>query len=226
MTRQIHTVTIGAFNRYLIGDSSWMLLDTGIPGSKGMVLRALQRLGVEPQQVRLILLTHGHVDHAGAASALRELTGATLAIHEQDRKLVETGRVVAPKMWNPTARVIARPVEWIASLMRFTPVPVDLVIRDDGLRLDEFGVRGRVVHTPGHTSGSVSLVLDSGEAFVGDLGAAVRGPRRKAGIPPAGNDRQQILESWKRLFQLGVTRIYPGHGPDFSAAEMREALEL
>lgn len=223
---QIHTITIGPVNRYLIGDGSWMLVDTGIPLTERMVLGALERLHIEPHELRLILLTHGHVDHAGAASILRRRTGAKLAIHESDRELVELGRVVVPQMWNPTARALVKPVMWIASLMRFAPAPVDIVIPDHGLELHDLGVRGRVIHTPGHTRGSVSLVLDSGEAFVGDLGGVARGPGGRAGIPPAGNDRQQILESWKRLFELGITRIYPGHGPELSAAEMRAGLGL
>jgi glyoxylase-like metal-dependent hydrolase (beta-lactamase superfamily II) len=225
VTLQIHTITVGPVNRYLIGDSSWMLVDTGVPLTERMVLRALERLRIAPQQVQLILLTHGHVDHAGAASALKRRTGARLAIHESDLELIESGRVVVPRMWDATARVLVKPVEWIASMMRFPPVAADIVIGDGGLALHDLGVRGRVVHTPGHTSGSVSLVLDSGEAFVGDLGG-MGGPRRSAGIPPAGNDRQLILESWRRILELQVTHIYPGHGPSLSAAEMRAGLGL
>lgn len=226
MTLQIHTITMGPFNRYLIGDSSWILVDTGIPRTEGLVLRALNSLHIGPHELQLILLTHGHIDHAGAAGALRSRTGASVAVHERDRELIETGKVDVPRMWNSAARVAARPIEWIASAMRMPPVPADVVIHDEGLRLDEFGVQGRVISTPGHTSGSVSLVLDSGQAFVGDLGVRTGGPGRKARIPPAGNDRQQVLDSWKRLLDLNVTRIYPGHGPDFDAAEMRDILGL
>ncbi|OQB26632.1 MAG: Metallo-beta-lactamase L1 precursor [Chloroflexi bacterium ADurb.Bin180] len=221
---QIHTITRGPFNRYLIGDSGWILVDTGIPRTERMVLSALREYHVAPRELRLILLTHGHIDHAGAAAALKRLTGARVAIHERDRELVETGRVVVPAMWNPAVRAMAKPIDWVASLMRFPPVPADIVIHDEGLDLAEFGVRGRVIYTPGHTVGSISLVLDSGEAFVGDLGAGVGIGGGKARIPPAGNDRQQVLESWRRLFALNVTRIYPGHGPDLPASEMRAAL--
>ena len=223
---QIHMITKGPFNRYLVGDSSWILVDTGIPRTEGLVLDALEKFGLKPQELRLIILTHGHIDHAGAASALHRLTGAPVAVHERDRELIETGKVAVPRMWNSLARVVARPIEWAASKMRMPPARADIVIKDDGLLLNEYGIQGRVVYTPGHTSGSVSLVLDSGDAVVGDLGTALGWPRRKVGIPPAGNDRDQVLESWRRLLGLNVTRIYPGHGPDFLAAEMRETLGL
>jgi glyoxylase-like metal-dependent hydrolase (beta-lactamase superfamily II) len=225
MTPQIHTITIGAFNRYLVGGEGWILVDTGIPFTAGRVQRTLARLGVDPGQVRLILLTHGHIDHAGSARALQQLTGAKVAIHELDREWVESGTVAVPRMWSRVAQVAGRPIEWIASVMRFPPVHADVVIGDEGLSLESYGIHGRVIPTPGHTPGSVSLVLESGEAFVGDLGGA-HGPGRQPRIPPAGNDRTQLLASWERLFRQGITTVYPGHGPSLPASAMRASLDV
>jgi glyoxylase-like metal-dependent hydrolase (beta-lactamase superfamily II) len=226
LTLQIHTITIGAFNRYLVGDEGWILIDAGIPYTAGRVERTLAWLGVDPREVRLILLTHGHIDHAGSASALQRLTGASVAIHERDRAWVESGYVAVPRMWGRVGQIAGRPIEWIARAMRFPPVQADVVIGDAGLSLESYGIHGRVIHTPGHTRGSVSLLLESGEAFVGDLGGGAHGPGRKPGIPPAGNDRNQILASWERLFREGVTTIYPGHGPLLPASAMRAALDV
>jgi len=225
VTQQIHTVSIGAFNRYLVGDERWILVDTGIPHTAGRVSRTLTRLRIEPRQVGLILLTHGHIDHAGSARALQMWTGAKVAIHERDRAWVEEGRVTVPRMWSRAGRIAALPVEWIARRMSFPPVCADVVIGDDGLSLEEYGIHGRVIPTPGHTWGSVSLLLDSGEAFVGDLGG-MAGSGGRARIPPAGDDPQQMFASWKRLFDAGVTTIYPGHGPSLPASTMRAALGL
>jgi len=226
MTADIHTITIGAFNRYLVHDEGWILVDTGIPHTAGRVARTLQTLGVAPQQVKLILLTHGHIDHAGSVRALQELTGARVAIHHRDRELVETGRVVAPPMWNAAGRVVDAALARITRRMHFAPVQADIVIGDEGLSLVEFGIHGRVIHTPGHTWGSVSLLLDSGEAFTGDLGGMGGWWGADPRIPPAGDDPGQIVNSWKKLFAAGITTIYPGHGPSFPAQAMRDALGL
>ena len=226
MTAQIHVVTNGFYNRYLLHDEGWILVDTAVPHAAPRVMRTLQKLGVEPRQVKLILLTHGHVDHAGSARELQELTGARIAIHYRDQELVETGRVVAPPLWAPGGRVVNAALARITRRMHFPPVKADIVIGDEGLSLAEFGIHGRVIPTPGHTWGSVSLLLDSGEAFVGDLGGAGGWRGRAPRIPPAGDDPQEIVNSWKKLFAAGARTIYPGHGPSFPAQAMRQALGL
>jgi hydroxyacylglutathione hydrolase len=226
MTVQVHAIGIGAFQRYLIHDERWILVDTGIPHTAGRVMHTLQSLGVEPSAVGLILLTHGHVDHAGSAQALQELTGAQIAIHYRDRELLEKGLVVAPPMWHAPGRVIGPLLAGITRHMHFPPARADIVIGDQGLSLTKFGIHGRVIPTPGHTRGSVSLLLDSGEAFVGDLGGAGGWRGRAPRLPPAGDDPQQLVSSWKKVLDAGATTIYPGHGPSFPAQAMREALGL
>jgi hydroxyacylglutathione hydrolase len=226
MTVQVRAIGIGAFQRYLVHDEGWILVDTGIPHTAGRVMRTLQQLGIEPSAVRLILLTHGHIDHAGSTRALQELTGARIAIHYRDRELLEKGLVVAPPMWNAAGRVMDALLARITRHMHFASARADIVIGDEGLSLAEFGIHGQVISTPGHTWGSVSLLLDTGEAFTGDLGGAGGWRGRGPQIPPAGDDPQEIVNSWKKLFAAGVTTIYPGHGPSFPAEAMRQALGL
>ena len=222
----IHVISIGAFNRYLIHDEGWILVDTGIPYTAGRVMRTLQTLGLEPRQVKLILLTHGHVDHAGSAKALQQLTGAHIAIHHRDRELLETGQVVAPRMWNPAGRLLDAALAGITRHMRFPAAKADIVIGNDGLSLAGFGIHGRVIPTPGHTWGSVSLLLDTGDAFVGDLGSAGGWRGAAPRLPPAGDDPQELVNSWKKLLAAGAATIYPGHGPLFPAQAMRQVLGL
>jgi glyoxylase-like metal-dependent hydrolase (beta-lactamase superfamily II) len=226
MTVQVHVISVGLFNRFLIHDDGWILVDTGIPHTAGRVMRTLQTLGVEPSEVRLILLTHGHVDHAGSTRALQELTGARTAIHYRDQELLEKGRVVAPPMWNAAGRVMGALLVPLTRRMHFPPARADIVIGDEGLSLAEFGIHGQVISTPGHTWGSVSLLLDTGAAFVGDLGGAAGWRGGAPRIPPAGDDPQELVNSWKKLLAAGARTIYPGHGPSFPAQAMREALGL
>ena len=226
MTVQVHAIGIGAFQRYLIHDEGWILVDTGIPRTAGRVMRTLEQLGVEPAAVKLILLTHGHVDHAGSARALQELTGARIAIHYRDQELLEQGRVVAPRMWNAAGPAMNALLARITRHMHFAPARADVVIGDDGLSLAEFGIHGRVIPTPGHTWGSVSLLLNTGEAFTGDLGGAGGWWGGEPRLPPAGDDPQQLVSSWQKVLDAGATTIFPGHGPSFPAQAMRHALGL
>jgi hydroxyacylglutathione hydrolase len=224
MSIEIQTIGVGIVNRYLIHDESWMLIDPGIPYTTPMITRALKRLAVEPDWVKLILLTHGHVDHAGAAGAVQELTGAKVAIHQRDRLLLERGQVAMPPLWMPGGRVLYAVLNPIARLLRFRAARADVVITDEGLSLVTFGIHGRVIYTPGHTAGSVSVLLDSGEAFVGDLIAGPSWPHQQPRLPPAGEDQDEMWASLRNLLGQGARTIYPGHGKPFSAQLLGSAL--
>lgn len=113
-------------------------------------------------------------------------------------------KIVGPLVL-PLVRTVARAVE------------PDLLIDDSGLSLEPYGVSGRDVHTPGHTPGSVSVLLETGDAFVGDL--AMNGPplclRPKLGV--FAEDPEQMRVSWKKLLDLGARTIHPAHGKPFPA---------
>ena len=99
-----------------------------------------------------------------------------------------------------------------------------MTVGNDGYSLKDFGISGRVVYTPGHTKGSVSVVLDSGEAFVGDLAMNKFPLRLSAGLPILAEDITAVRESLEHLLELNVTTVYPGHGKPFSMKKIREAL--
>lgn len=78
--------------------------------------------------------------------------------------------------------------------------------------------------TPGHTPGSISVLLDTGDAFAGCMTHNNPPFRLKPGLPIFAEDLPRLKESWKRLLEEGVKTIYPGHGNPFAAEEMRKAL--
>lgn len=85
----------------------------------------------------------------------------------------------------------------------------------------EFGVNGRIVHTTGHTSGSISLLLDSGEAFVGDLAVNYL-PFNISIFPPFAEDTAQLIASWKKIQRMGARIILLAHGIPFSAEKFKK----
>jgi glyoxylase-like metal-dependent hydrolase (beta-lactamase superfamily II) len=102
---------------------------------------------------------------------------------------------------------------------------VDLHLDDDGMDLAPYGIAGRVVHTPGHTYGSVSVLLDTGEAFVGDLVMNRLPLRRTPGMAIFGEDEDLMKSSLLKLAGLGARVIYPAHGPSFELERLVRNLD-
>jgi glyoxylase-like metal-dependent hydrolase (beta-lactamase superfamily II) len=88
----IHTIGLPIVNVFLLRGERTVLVDAGAPGDGPAILRAAAALGVAPRDIALILLTHGHVDHFGAAAWLRQATGAPLAAHPGDLATMRSGR--------------------------------------------------------------------------------------------------------------------------------------
>jgi glyoxylase-like metal-dependent hydrolase (beta-lactamase superfamily II) len=179
----------------------------------------IEALG-SPPRLDLMVVTHAHFDHVGACLPLRQATGAPIAVHRLDADWLRTGTAAWPKgvtAWGKTFRTMAGPLTPLIRVPTFVP---DILVADEGLDLAPYGVDGRVVHTPGHSPGSLSVVLPSGEAFVGDL--AMNGApmclRPRFGI--FAHDPELVPASWRRLVGMGVRTVYPAHGRPFPASAL------
>jgi hydroxyacylglutathione hydrolase len=216
---EITPISLGFVNCFIVkGADALMLVDTGTPGNERKILDRVAALGFRPDQVALILITHAHADHTGSLHALQQATGARVAIHKADAPYLAAGQ---------SAEVVAR--SWVGRVMkvmtRFAPqtqggVTPDIVI-DDEWDLCAFGVAGRVLSTPGHTAGSVTVLLDSGACLVGDLLAAWRKP----GYPPFVQDQAALRDSIRKVIRSGATEVYPSHGAAFSIDAIRGLVE-
>ncbi|HAA85644.1 MAG TPA: hypothetical protein DCE14_04735 [Kosmotogaceae bacterium] len=114
---------------------------------------------------------------------------------------------------------LAKP--WI----KFSGVRADIVLGSEGLNLAEYGIAGEVIHTPGHTSGSVSVLLETGEAFVGCLAHSNFPFRYGPGLPILADEPQRLKSSWNTILERGAETIYPAHGKPFSAEAIRGILQ-
>ena len=92
------------------------------------------------------------------------------------------------------------------------------------IALIEFGIPGKIIYTPGHTQGSVSVLLETGEAFVGCLAHNNLPFRFRPGLPIFAEDIEKVKESWKPIIQQGAKTIYPAHGNPFSVDIIKKAL--
>ena len=201
-------------NCYLLLGEKPVLVDTGAPGDLRTILAALQRHGLAPRDLALILLTHGHSDHAGCAAELRRRSGALVAIHAGDAPLVRAGRNGMMVVQDTLGRILRPFVD-----VPFEAFEPDLVFQE-GIALEPYGLRGRVLPTPGHTAGSASVVLANGEALIGDV---LRGSLvwpNKAREHYFCNDPGRNQRSIVRLAREGLLRCHPGTFGGFPGTEL------
>ncbi|MBT2390285.1 MBL fold metallo-hydrolase [Streptomyces sp. ISL-1] len=200
-----------AINAYLLLGRHPVVVDAGTPGSGPLIRDAVARRGIDPTDVRLIVITHGHIDHFGSAAELHRLTGAPVAGHIADLQPFRTGRVREPYLpTGPMGRLMDRNPKLHATAEPFEP---DVLVRGE-TSLHDFGVDARIMPTPGHTAGSISVLTDGGDLVAGDLVAnSFMGliPGRPAN-PPFHDDPQRNLASLREMLALNPTRLHVGHG--------------
>lgn len=224
MSISIHPIGLVDSECYLIRSEGSILIDAGAPNKARGIVKALERLAVQPEEIQLIVLTHGHWDHIGSAKELKEITSAKIAMHQAEKDWLEKSLKLLPPgvtAWGRMAMGIA--AMRIASV-HIPATDVDVVLGDEALSLAEYGIPGRVIYTPGHTFGSVSVLLQTGDALVGDLAMNGFPLRLGPGLPSAAEDMQRVRESWKLLLEEGAETVFPGHGKPFSAEIIRRAL--
>lgn len=209
-------------NAFLIRGTRPVLVDTGLPGSAPKILSALQREGYMPWDLGLIIITHAHLDHTGSAAALSGATGAPVLVHKAEADYLAAGASAPVVPVTLTARILC------LLIGKHAPAPdlgVQAVIRiDTPYRLDSFGINGAVLPTPGHTKGSLSVSLATGEAIAGDLVTGMFPPGR-ARLPVFAEDAVEAKASIRALLATAPATVYAGHGGPFPGSDVEALLQ-
>ena len=217
---KIHSLQLGPSIAYLIeSQSGLVLVDAGVPELDKVILAYLKKIGRD--DLNLIYITHAHLDHYGSAEALREATGAQIAVQADDADVMAAGetRLGTVRDWEAVSEFALPTIEgWLAVLQ---PTPPDFVV-EDGDRLDEFGIDAYVVHTPGHTPGSSVLMLNDRYAFAGDLVSGTGSPHAQSTY---AYDWDQLADSLARVQSLNPELVFAGHGADPISGEEFQELE-
>ena len=196
---------------YLLLGDRVVVVDTGIGGQTTMILERLAAEGRCAADVSLILLTHGHGDHAGSAVALRAATGAPVALGAGDEEKCVSGVDNEMHARHPLNKTLLAAIRRRHALSPSPPGPVPDIVIDGERSLLEFGVDAVVVPTPGHSRGSVSVFTADSDALVGDLlGGRGREPRtvRRGGFVC---DEEAMSASIRAVMSREPKRIYTGH---------------
>ncbi len=215
MPQEIKIISLSGVNCYLIKTASgYILIDTGFPSKRAALEKELASAGCQPGNLKLVILTHGDLDHAGNCAYLRAKYGAKIALHADDSGMVERGDM----RWNRKAKpdkfsVIFRIMSLMSFFFRpgkFDKFRPDLTI-DEGFNLSEYGFDAEVLHIPGHSKGSLGVLTSGGDLFCGDLLYNIFG---KPGIRFI-DDLADFNASVEKLKKLNIKTVYPGHGKPF-----------
>ncbi len=164
-----------------------LMVDCGWPGTLPRFMAGLKRKGITFQEIKYLLVTHFHPDHAGLTQELKN-QGIRLILLECQADFI-----------TPFAEFFR------GNNLPYVPIAPNnttvLRLEDSRTFLASLGIKGEILHTPGHSDDSVTLVLDEGYAFTGDLHPSLM-----------GIDDLQTRASWDKIRQHNITRIFPGHG--------------
>ncbi len=200
---------------YAVRGERVILVDTGPAGQESRLLKKLARSGVKAQDVSLIVLTHCHPDHAGGAAELRQRLGVPIAVHRDEVEWATTGHSIFYQALRPFGHLLQR-----ALPVTFPAFMPDIVL-EHGVELDDYGAPLSVLHTPGHTPGSITLLhRPSGDAMVGDLLAGSLLRRNTPLLPFLAQDTRQLGESVRAVLSKSPTRLLFGHGRPTAALSM------
>ncbi|WP_119068126.1 MBL fold metallo-hydrolase [Aggregatilinea lenta] len=192
MNNAMNIVNVGydSTNYYVLADAApRLLVDAGWPGTLPKLRRQCQRMGVTLPDLKYMLITHYHPDHAGLVQDLKN-AGMTLVVIDLQIPTI------------PALRTHMKPGQGYLDI----DLTDNCVIRlaESRAFLAEIGIAGEIIHTPGHSDDSVSLILDGGAAFTGDLTPPMMVPDDPANA---------LYQSWQAIRAHSVTQVYPGHGP-------------
>lgn len=177
-------------NYYVLADQRpRLLIDAGWPGTLATMQHTCTRMGIRLEDIPYQLVTHYHPDHAGLAEELKRLGVRLIVVDTQLAAIPLLRTYVKPEMQYTDIQLTGNTV---------------LTAGESRAFLAGIGIAGEIISTPGHSEDSVTLMLDEGATFTGDLTAPLLVPQDPA--DPA-------YQSWEQIRAKGARTIYPGHGP-------------
>lgn len=227
----IHKIAIFPFdmiNAFLLMNSyGCILIDTGLPDTEGKIERVLKKLNLAFTDIKLIIITHAHIDHAGNAAKLKSLSGAKIIAHHGDLPYYRGEKTMHFCSTGWFGRVFIKTGAIQKPYVNFEP---DILLTSkDKLSLKQYGIDGEITPTPGHTKGSLSVIIDN-KAIVGDLvssGILLGGivMTSKAKRPPFEDNPLQVSNELLSLANKGVQTFYMGHGGPLPQQEILRHVE-
>lgn len=222
MSPRVVPLPLSISNAYLLVGDRPVLVDAGAPGEETRLIEALRAHGVRPDDLALIALTHGHTDHTGSVNAVAA-GGAPVAIGVGDVGLLRSGTNGRLPTTGP-AGALLRPYIKRLTFPGMTP-QIEVTAP---LRLQPYGIEGVMVPVGGHTPGSCVLLLDGGDAVIGDL---ARGGLAFGRIRPGhplrhyfAEDPEGVRQALDGVLASSPSQLFVGHGGPIRVEDARRRL--
>jgi hydroxyacylglutathione hydrolase len=207
-------------NAYLVKVSEgFILIDTGLAIHWEKLESKLLSVGCLPDKLKLVIITHGDLDHTGNCAKLQEKYKCKIAIHKDDSLMVENGLLLKRKNRSFHAKVFSLIRKLFRRKFTFDKFKPDIYLID-GQDLNEYGFNAKVVHIPGHTKGSIGILTDDGNLFAGDTFTNRRKPEKANYI----ENHLELENSINRLKKMNIRMIFPGHGRPFKMEQIARKL--
>ena len=217
----IKRINLGGSNSYLVKcDDGYILVDTGIKGAGKKLVSELKKYNSKPENIRLIILTHGHYDHTQGLTEVKQLTGAPIAIHEAEIGLSDEEQRSKVNESSFLFRMIVKVFARITPKQKLDKVIADIKIYDE-MDLKEYGVKAKLYHVPGHSPGSICLVTADKQCVIGDtLFNVFPGTH----YPIIVYSRKILADTYNKLNSINPEIYYPGHGKPISRAMFQKRI--
>lgn len=218
---KVCTIKMGFVKSYLIcGEAGCVMVDAGIKKDAKALLAGLRKNSIQPEDIKLIVITHAHGDHVGGLLEMKQKTGAPILIHEREAHFLLEGisTPVYPR------KAILKLFVKAGTQAAIPALKADLTMGDE-FSLEMYGVDGKVIHTPGHTPGSLTVIAGK-DAFIGDTAMKIGLFSGRSYVPVIAEDMEQVERSWRRILECGVETIHPSHGKSFQTAQMKDMLDI
>ncbi len=225
---QVIPIDLGFVFAYLVkGAGGSILIDSGFPGAHEKILQAIGPHITAQEPVKLIVISHADPDHYGSSLQLREALAAPVLVHAADAAIVKTGVNREYKGHNIMGYLMKPFAQWMTAkhMKHFTPYDPDIVLETDRQPLDTYGIDGYILHTPGETNGSISVVLNNNEVIVGDLISGVYPKSATPAYAPFSADMEAVKRSLKTILALHPATIYTGHSKPIDVSRHTARLE-
>jgi glyoxylase-like metal-dependent hydrolase (beta-lactamase superfamily II) len=226
---QILSFKLGFTNIFLIRLSDgYLLVDTSYENKYPKFLKELKKAKIDLTEINHLCLTHHHDDHTGFAKRILEETSAKLIVHNNAIPFLRLGKHDTRGVhWNWWLHKLLSPLSKALNhnYPSFNTRKNDIIIYDNKQKkLTDLGLKATIIPTQGHSSDSISIILDNGETIVGDAAMNLLNLGETKYRPFFIYDIEKIFRSWRTLIKFGAKTILPAHGKPFLANKLSKNL--
>jgi glyoxylase-like metal-dependent hydrolase (beta-lactamase superfamily II) len=212
---EIFQVLSGRTNCYLIPtDDGNILVDTGVRSAYDSLRKHIRSMHLVNERIDKLVLTHTHFDHCRNAAAIKEEDGCQVIVGKEEAGFVEGGNTPLPRGTFSFSRFLVHLGNKLpAGRFAYDPFQADILVDQLHHLVERQDIRIDLISTPGHSAGSISLIVDDDVAMVGDV---MIGVFSNSIFPPFADDISLMIQSWEKLLATNCRIFLPGHGQEIS----------